>query len=123
VQLAIQLGIEQFKQNCKSRAYTLTQNIILVNALARYCMAISKRMTFNSILIQSQLSRNNKLVGLKQKLKSYIQSKGCDKIEGIYENTGSSDKMAPKYKVAVRKINGIYYLIYLSGAHNTGNWT
>ncbi len=28
------------------------------------------------------------------KLKSYIQSKGCDKIEGIYENTGSSDKMA-----------------------------
>ena len=56
------------------------------------------------------------------KLKSYIQSKGCDKIEGIYENTGSSDKMA-KYKVAVRKINGTYYLIYLSGAHNTGNWT
>lgn len=56
------------------------------------------------------------------KLKSFIQSKGCDKIEGIYENTGSSDKMA-KYKVAVRKINGTYYLIYLSGAHNTGNWT
>jgi S1-C subfamily serine protease len=56
------------------------------------------------------------------KLKSYIQSKGCDKIEGIYENTASSDKMA-KYKVAVRKINGIYYLIYFSGANNTGNWT
>ncbi len=56
------------------------------------------------------------------KLKSFIQSKGCDKIEGIYENTGNSDKMA-KYKIAVRKINGTYYLIYLSGAHNTGNWT
>lgn len=56
------------------------------------------------------------------KIKSYIQSKGCDKIEGIYENTSSSDKMA-KYKVAVRKINGTYYLIYLSGAHNTGNWS
>ena len=56
------------------------------------------------------------------KIKSYIQSKGCDKIEGIYENTGNSDKMA-KYKVAVRKINGTYYLIYLSGAQNTGNWT
>ena len=55
-------------------------------------------------------------------LKSYIQTNGCDKIEGIYENTGSSEK-APKYKVAVRKINGTYYLIYLSGAHNTGNWT
>jgi len=56
------------------------------------------------------------------KLKTYIQSNGCDKIEGIYENTASSDKMA-KYKVAVRKINGTYYLIYLSGANNTGNWT
>ena len=56
------------------------------------------------------------------KLKSHIQSKGADKIEGIYENTSSSDKMA-KYKVAVRKINGTYHLIYLSGAHNTGNWS
>lgn len=56
------------------------------------------------------------------KLKSYIQSKGCDKVEGIYENTTSSDAMA-KYKVAVRKINGIYNLIYLSGAPNVGNWT
>jgi S1-C subfamily serine protease len=56
------------------------------------------------------------------KLKSYIQTKGCDKIEGIYENTGNSEKI-PKYKVAVRKINGIYNLIYFSGAHNTGNWT
>ena len=56
------------------------------------------------------------------KLKNYILSKGCDKIEGIYENTGNSDK-APKYKIAVRKISGTYYLIYLSGAYNTGNWS
>lgn len=56
------------------------------------------------------------------KIKNQIQSKGCDKIEGIYENTSSSESM-PKYKVAVRKINGTYYLIYLSGAQNTGNWT
>jgi len=56
------------------------------------------------------------------KLKSTIQSKGCDKIEGVYESTASSAN-EPKYKVAVRKINGIYYLIYLSGAQNTGNWT
>lgn len=55
-------------------------------------------------------------------LKSHIQSKGVDKIEGIYENTSRSDNMA-KYKVAVRKINGTYYLIYLSGAYNTGNWS
>lgn len=53
------------------------------------------------------------------KLKSYIQANGCDKIEGIYEKSGSSEA---KYKVAVRKISGIYYLIYLSGAPNTGNW-
>lgn len=55
------------------------------------------------------------------KIKSQIQLKGCNKIEGIYENTASSVN-EPKYKVAVRKINGIYYLIYLSGAQNTGNW-
>lgn len=56
------------------------------------------------------------------KIKNQIQSKGCDKIEGIYENISSSETMA-KYKVAVKKINGIYYLIYLSGAQNTANWT
>ena len=53
------------------------------------------------------------------KLKNYIQANGCDKIEGIYEESGSS---GTKYRVAVRKINGTYYLIYLSGATNTGNW-
>lgn len=56
------------------------------------------------------------------KLKDYIQLNGCDKIEGIYENVASSDNMA-KYKLAVRKINGTYYLLYLSGADNSGNWT
>lgn len=56
------------------------------------------------------------------KLKSHFQSKGADQIEGIYENTSSSDKMA-KYKVAVRKIKETYVLIYLSGAHNSGNWS
>lgn len=54
--------------------------------------------------------------------KNFVQSKGCDKIEGIYENSLSSETMA-KYRVAVRKINGTYYLIYLSGANNYGNWT
>jgi S1-C subfamily serine protease len=56
------------------------------------------------------------------KIKNQIKSKGCDKIEGIYESITSSSSM-PIYKVAVRKINGTYYLIYLSGAQNTGNWT
>ncbi|MFN4881053.1 MAG: S1C family serine protease [Bacteroidota bacterium] len=56
------------------------------------------------------------------KLKSHIMANGCDKIEGIYENAASASQQA-KYKVAVRKINGTYHLIYLSGAQNTGNWS
>lgn len=56
------------------------------------------------------------------KLKKFIQINSCDKIEGIYESTSSSDTEA-KYKVAVRKISGIYYLIYLSGAKNIKNWS
>jgi len=55
------------------------------------------------------------------KIKTHIRVNGCDKIEGIYESLTSSEDM-PKYKVAIRKINGIYYLIYLSGAENA-NWT
>ena len=56
------------------------------------------------------------------KIKSFFQSKGCDRLEGIYENSGSSNSMA-KDRVAVKKINGTYYLIYLSGAKYTENWT
>lgn len=79
-----------------------------------------KKETFNSNYTMQLAKRQT--CWTETKIKSYIQSKGCDKIEGIYENTGNSDKMA-KYKVAVRKINGTYYLIYISGAQNTGNWT
>ncbi|MBE0662084.1 MAG: serine protease [Bacteroidales bacterium] len=56
------------------------------------------------------------------KFKSHILSNGCDKIEGIYENSASASQKA-KYKVAIRKINGVYHLIYLSGAKNSGNWS
>jgi len=56
-----------------------------------------------------------------EKLKSIMQKQGCDEIEGIYES--SKRKISsPKYRVAVRNIKGIYYLIYLSGADNTGDW-
>jgi len=54
-------------------------------------------------------------------LRSYILSKGCDKFEGIYENTVSSSK-EPKYRIGIKKMNGVYYLIYISGAYNTDNW-
>ncbi|MDI9357362.1 MAG: trypsin-like peptidase domain-containing protein [Phycisphaerales bacterium] len=59
------------------------------------------------------------------KIKNYIELNGCDKIEGIYEASSifsSGTVSFLKYKVAVRKINQTYYLIYLSGAKNTGNW-
>lgn len=55
------------------------------------------------------------------KLKSQISQNGCDRIEGIYENIAAGISSA-KYKVGVKKIDGIYYIIYLSGANNTGNW-
>jgi S1-C subfamily serine protease len=56
------------------------------------------------------------------KFKSQILSKGCDKLEGIYENSANSSQES-KYRVGVKKINGTYYLIYFSGAHNVGNWS
>lgn len=54
--------------------------------------------------------------------KNSIKSKGCDNIEGIYENSTKSNSMA-KYKIALKKINNIYYLIYFSGAEENGNWS
>jgi S1-C subfamily serine protease len=54
-------------------------------------------------------------------IKSDFQTKGCDNLEGIYENSSNTSDMV-KYKVAVKKINSIYYLIYLSGAEINGNW-
>lgn len=57
------------------------------------------------------------------KFKSDVQTNGCDILEGIYESAEGSIVGSPKYRLAVRKINGTYYLIYLSGAQNTGNWT
>ena len=55
------------------------------------------------------------------KLKSHFQSNGADEIEGIYENTDNSNKMA-KYKVCVVKNNDGYDMIYLSGAKNYLDW-
>lgn len=55
------------------------------------------------------------------KLKSFFQSKGCEKIEGIYENS-SVTVNTPRYRVGVKKINGIYYLIYISGAKDDNTW-
>ena len=56
-----------------------------------------------------------------EKLKNIMQKKGCDEIEGIYENYTRTKNMQ-KYRVAVRNMNGTYYLIYLSGAGNSGDW-
>jgi S1-C subfamily serine protease len=56
------------------------------------------------------------------KIKEIIKQKGCERIEGIYENSASSLE-SPRYKVALKKMNNSYYLIYLSGAPWTAtNW-
>lgn len=51
-------------------------------------------------------------------LKAYYSNLRNSSIEGIYESTSSS----PKYKLALKKINDILYLIYLSGANNVDDW-
>lgn len=56
------------------------------------------------------------------KIKQDFQANGAEQIEGIYENTTSSNSGEAKYRVATKKISGKYYLIYLSGANNVGNW-
>jgi len=56
-----------------------------------------------------------------EKLKNIMQKKGYGEIEGIYESF-ERKVSTPKYRVAVKNIKDIYYLIYLSGADNTGDW-
>ncbi|MDN5292054.1 MAG: serine protease Do [Anaerophaga sp.] len=53
------------------------------------------------------------------KIKQDFQTNGADRIEGIYENSSNTQA---KYRVALKKIKEKYYLIYLSGANNSGNW-
>jgi S1-C subfamily serine protease/thiol-disulfide isomerase/thioredoxin len=79
-----------------------------------------KKRNFNSNFTL-QLSKKQTCWN-EDKLKSVFLSNGCDLIEGIYESTSNSENMA-KYKVALKKIKKTYYLIYLSGAHNDGNWS
>jgi S1-C subfamily serine protease len=51
-------------------------------------------------------------------LKAYYSNLRNISVEGIYESTSNS----PKYKLALKKINGILHLIYLSGAKNVDDW-
>lgn len=55
-------------------------------------------------------------------LRSSFSEKGRDVIEGVYENTASSARES-KYRIGVRKIDGIYYLLYFSGAPNYADWS
>ncbi len=52
-------------------------------------------------------------------IKKDFKLNGVDRLEGIYEN---SSNIHAKYRVSLKKINGKHYLIYLSGAGNSGNW-
>ncbi len=71
-----------------------------------------KKPEFNSNWTLKNASQ--KTCWTENKIKDVIKSKGCDRIEGIYEN--SSSATSARYKVAVRKINGTYHFIYLSGS-------
>ena len=51
------------------------------------------------------------------KLKNHWKNNGVDNIEGIYENTASSNDQ-PKYKLAIVKNSNSYETIYLSGAND-----
>jgi S1-C subfamily serine protease len=79
-----------------------------------------KKPDFNSNWTLKKASQ--KTCWTEYKIKEIIKSKGCDRIEGIYEN--SSSATSARYKVAVRKINGTYHFIYLSGTQsNSSNWS
>lgn len=55
-------------------------------------------------------------------IKRVFKNNGCSKFEGIYENTSSTTAM-PRYKIGVRKIDGQYNFIYLSGFNqNSSTW-
>jgi S1-C subfamily serine protease len=64
----------------------------------------------------------NQTCWTENKIKTNFLKNGYDLLEGIYENSGNSE-IESKYKIAVRKVNEKYYLIYLSGANNHSNWS
>lgn len=80
------------------------------------CSYVSKNSSAKVILPQRKTCWNE------QKIKQDFQINGIDQIEGIYENSVSSNSNEAKYKVAVKRISGKHYLIYLSGANNTEEW-
>jgi len=80
------------------------------------CSYVSKNTSAKVILPQRITCWNE------YKVKQDFQTNGIDQIEGIYENSISSSRPEAKYKLAVKKISGKYYLVYLSGANNTEDW-
>lgn len=95
-----------YYDNAQNNFYNLLRN------LYQY-----KKPSFNSIYTLKKA--NQQTCWTEYKIKDIIKQKGCDRYEGIYEN--SSSATSARYKVAVRKINGTYHLIYLSGAENNAS--
>lgn len=123
--------ILEFESRCLNQTYTLMitksksadggiyDNTYNYFYNAFFQMNKNQRGSYN---INNRIKLNEKKTcWTEQKIKTDIDSKGCDKIEGVYEEVSSSNDEA-KYKVAVKKILNTYYLIYLSGANNFGNW-
>jgi len=75
------------------------------------------RYSYNSAYTLKSASR--KTCWTESSIKQFFQLKGVDNIEGIYQASGSVDE---KYRLALKKIRGIYYLIFLTGATNITDW-
>ena len=76
-----------------------------------------KKTNFNS---QYTLRTNKKLTCWTEgRLKKDFEVNGIDVMEGIYENSNNNEA---KHRLALKKIENTYYLLYLSGARNPLNW-
>lgn len=127
-------GILEFKDNELNKAYRLgakgTETICWF-AFHRIAPGITKiniefpNLFDNNIYIWKGVTINNpdnspKTKWTEQSLKNEWEKNGLNAIEGIYENTILSEG-SPKYRLAVKKEEGNYQIIYLKGAEFS-NW-
>jgi len=77
---------------------------------------VIKRYPYNSaarVVLPKQQT-----VWSESRLKTYFQTNGIDAIEGIYEHQASDHRVA----LIKNKNQGVYFLIYLTGASNPRDW-
>lgn len=91
----------------------------LINTLKK---AITNRRIHYSSSNQLHLSKWNTHL-TEASLNNYFSEGNFTPLEGIYESTtASKNNTQNKYKLALKEINGEYYLIYLDGASLYDDW-